>query len=225
MSHTSHFRVPSIGVLLSGGIDSAVLLAEFLRMNRHVVPFYVRTGCIWEDCELHAVREFLAAVATANLAELVLLEMPVRDLYDGHWSLSGQAVPDRDSPDDAVFLPGRNPLLLIKPAIWCRMNGVAQLAIATLANNPFDDARPDFFRSFEAMVRTATGGDVEIIRPFEQYSKQQVVQLGQTLPLELTFSCLAPIDRLHCGRCNKCAERRRAFHQLGADDPTRYASP
>jgi 7-cyano-7-deazaguanine synthase len=40
----------------------------------------------------------------------------------------------------------------------------------------------------------------------------------------LTFSCLAPQGRRHCGRCNKCAERKRAFRQAGIPDPTKYAS-
>ena len=211
------------GVLLSGGVDSAVLVGEFLRGGQRVVPFYVRTGCLWEGCELEAARRFLAAVADANLADLVLFDMPVADLYDGHWSLSGRSVPDQSTPDEAVYLPGRNPLLLLKPALWCRMNGIAQLAIATLANNPFDDARPDFFRSFERMMHDATGGGVAIVRPFEYLAKRSVVELGRDLPLALTFSCLAPVGGLHCGRCNKCAERRAALGQLAAGDPTRYA--
>jgi 7-cyano-7-deazaguanine synthase len=218
-------RLPdtTVGVLLSGGVDSAILVDQLLRSNRPVVPFYVRTGCVWEHSELEAVRRFLDAVKAPNLANLVLLEMPVADLYDGHWSLSGHAVPDQSTPDEAVYLPGRNPLLLIKPALWCRMNGVPELAIATLSNNPFDDARPEFFDSFETMLCEATGGAVAICRPFERLNKQSVVELGRDLPLVLTFSCLAPVEGLHCGRCNKCAERRAALSQLAAGDPTCYA--
>jgi 7-cyano-7-deazaguanine synthase len=200
------------------------MVGQMLRGGRRVVPFYVRTGCLWERCELAAARRFLAAVAEPNLAELVLLDMPVADLYDGHWSVSGRAVPDQSTSDEAVYLPGRNPLLLIKPALWCRMHGVGQLAIATLSNNPFDDARPAFFESFEKMLREATGDSVAIVRPFEHLAKRSVVDLGRDLPLGLTFSCLAPADGLHCGRCNKCAERRAALGQLEAGDPTRYAT-
>jgi 7-cyano-7-deazaguanine synthase len=212
------------GVLLSGGVDSAVLVGKLLQEEQCVVPFYVRTGCLWEGCELKMARRFLAALACPKLADLVLLETPVADLYDRHWSLSGQAVPDESTPDEAVYLPGRNPLLLLKPALWCRMNGVPQLAIATLANNPFDDARPEFFASFEKMLRDATGGSVAIVRPFEHLVKRSVVDLGRDLPLELTFSCLAPVNGLHCGRCNKCAERHKALSQLAEGDPTHYAT-
>jgi 7-cyano-7-deazaguanine synthase len=211
-------------VLLSGGIDSSVLLARTIQEGRRVVPFYVRTGCLWEASELAAVRRFLAAVAADSLAELVLLDMSVADLYDGHWSMSGQSVPDQSTPDEAVYLPGRNPLLLLKPALWCRMKGIRQLAIATLANNPFDDARPEFFRSFEEMLRQSTGDRVEILRPFEHLTKRDVMEHGRELPLALTFSCIAPAGGLHCGQCNKCAERRAAFHQLRTGDPTQYAA-
>ena len=67
---------------------------------------------------------------------LVQLEMPLRDLYGSHWSMTGAQVPDDHTPDEAVFLPGRNPLLLIKPALWCLTHGVGQLALATLAAEP-----------------------------------------------------------------------------------------
>src|SRR5262249_17483023 len=132
---------------------------------------------------------------------------------------------DDRSADDAVFLPGRNPLLLIKPVLWCVMHGVTKLALATLAANPFDDAKPDFFLRFEAMIAQATGREVRIVRPFEMLSKRCVLQLGREMPLKLTFSCLAPVGELHCGRCNKCAERAAAFALLGIADPTRYAEP
>jgi 7-cyano-7-deazaguanine synthase len=49
------------------------------------------------------------------------------------------------------------------------------------------------------------------------------MELGRGLPLELTFSCLRPADQLHCGACNKCAERQAAFQAAGMRDGTRYA--
>jgi 7-cyano-7-deazaguanine synthase len=213
----------STGLLLSGGIDSAVLLDQLVGKGRLVVPFYVKAGCGWEPVELAAVHRFLLAIDGKNVADLVELEMPLDDLYADHWSISGGSVPDDSSPDEAVFMPGRNPLLLIKPALWCQQHGIRQLALATLANNPFDDATPEFFAAFEEMMRQATSSDLEIMHPFSQLRKDRVMELGRHLPLELTFSCLAPIGGLHCGRCNKCAERRRAFLQVKRDDPTRYS--
>jgi 7-cyano-7-deazaguanine synthase len=224
----------SIGLLLSGGLDSAILLHQLLDQGWRVQPFYVRSGCVWQPFELRAVTELLAALATPKLApsglaapklgKLVELDMPVDDLYAGHWSMTGEAVPDNRSPDDAVFLPGRNPLLLMKPALWCVMHGISGIGLATLAANPFDDATPEFFARFEAMIEQATGYPFRVVRPFETLSKRCVMKLGQGMPLELTFSCLAPVGGLHCGQCNKCAERTSAFANAGMSDPTEYAA-
>src|SRR5215212_2935143 len=110
------------GVLLSGGIDSAVLLDQLLGRGWQVVPFYVRTGCIWESSELDAARRFLARsprrAASRACRDLVVLDMRLDDLYGDHWSLSGTGVPDEHTSDEAVYLPGHNPLVLIKPAVW-----------------------------------------------------------------------------------------------------------
>jgi 7-cyano-7-deazaguanine synthase len=54
-------------------------------------------------------------------------------------------------------------------------------------------------------------------------NKQQVMALGRGLPLELTFSCISPVGHLHCGRCNKCAERQAAFREANIEDRTVYA--
>jgi 7-cyano-7-deazaguanine synthase len=219
------FHSRSTGLLLSGGVDSAVLLDQLIRKEKQVVPFYVKTGCAWERVELTAAHRFLLAVNDKNVAELVELQLPLDDLYADHWSISGASVPDDSSPDEAVFIPGRNPLLLIKPVLSCLQRGISQLALATLSNNPFDDATPAFFAAFEEMVRQATGSQLKIVRPFAHLRKDQVMELGRHLPLELTFSCLAPIGGLHCGRCNKCAERRGAFRQIKRRDLTRYFYP
>lgn len=207
---------------MSGGIDSAVLLAHLHENGRAVVPFYIRTNCVWQSEELAAVGQFLAVTKLPNVADLVQLELPLPDLYGHHWSITGRHVPDDHTPDEAVFLPGRNPLLLLKPALWCRSHGIRQLALATLAANPFPDATPTFFDAFELMLREAVGGGVQIIRPFEMLTKSQVLALGRHLPLDLTFSCLRPVAGMHCGHCNKCAERRRGFSTIGLQDRTRY---
>jgi 7-cyano-7-deazaguanine synthase len=52
--------------------------------------------------------------------------------------------------------------------------------------------------------------------------KTEVLRRGRTLPLKHTFSCIQPDDGKHCGACNKCFERRRAFAAAGIEDPTEY---
>ncbi len=216
-------RNTTIGVLASGGLDSAILVGHLLAHGRRVQPFYVRSRLHWEERELTAAKEFLAAVASPRLAELVQFDLPVQDVYDGHWSLTGRGVPDAASPDAAVYLPGRNALLLLKPALWCRLHGIEDLALATLGSSPFDDAAPDFFASYESALVRSVGGPLRLLRPFAELDKRQVMELGRSLPLELTFSCIAPASGLHCGCCNKCAERIAAFRSIDAADPTRYA--
>jgi 7-cyano-7-deazaguanine synthase len=213
-----------VGLLLSGGLDSCILLVRLLDEGHRVQPFYIRSGLVWQREELDAAGRFLKAVAGPRLADLVILDLPLADLYGDHWSTTGDDVPDAVSPDTAVYLPGRNALVLIKAALWCRLHGIDRLALGVLGSNPFGDATPEFFDDFESALRRATGRRVRIVRPFAQLDKRQVMELGRGLPLELTFSCIAPVGGAHCGRCNKCAERHAAFHLIGAHDPTRYAT-
>jgi 7-cyano-7-deazaguanine synthase len=203
-----------------------VLLGALLREGHRVQPFYVRSQLAWEREELCSVRRFLAAVgreAGERLRDLVVLDMPVADLLADHWSVTGREVPAADSPDEAVYLPGRNLLLLTKVAVWCHLHGIARLALGVLGSNPFADASDAFFESFQAVLNRGLGGQLAIVRPFAAMSKREVIELGRGMPLELTFSCIAPRDGLHCGRCNKCAERQEAFRAIRLADPTRYA--
>jgi 7-cyano-7-deazaguanine synthase len=231
----------AIAVLVSGGLDSAVLLRfSFIGSTPHafvderkrptreadVYPLYLRCGLTWEDVELRYLERLLAAIACPTLKPLHILEMPTRDLYDlGHWSVSGQGVPGADTPDEAVFLPGRNVLLLSKAMLWCHLHGVSTLGLAPLGSNPFPDATPEFFHDYAKVVNQSVGGSVRLWLPFAHEHKVHVMQLGQGLdmPWHLTFSCIRPRGDLHCGACNKCAERQNAFRDAGIPDPTRYA--
>jgi len=220
LSHT----VPT-GLLLSGGLDSAILLGWLLKQGQRVQPFYVTTGCTWEVAERDAVERFVDALGRQNMAPLVEFAMPSVDFYGQHWSMTGHEVPDETTTDEAVALPGRNPLLLLKPLLWCGQNGIPRLALGTLACNPFPDATPEFFSQFATALATATGNFVEITTPFVEKSKAELLSLAGDLPLHLTFSCLAPHNGAHCGRCNKCAERHRALQSLAGGDPTTYYYP
>ena len=212
---------PEIGVLLSGGLDSSILIGHLLAQGRLVQPFYIQCGLYWENTELAAARSFLRVLPTTSLRNLVTLALPLDDVYQGHWSITGRDIPNADSPDEAVFLPGRNALLIIKAAIWCQLHGVEQLALAPLASNPFSDASDPFFAHLQSAL-SYTGRRLEILRPFGNLKKTQVMHLGRDLPLELTFSCISPLHGVHCGRCNKCAERKQAFVAAEMTDPTRY---
>ena len=188
--------VDHAAVLMSGGLDSAVLCWELLRDFRRVTPIFVRSGLRWEAIELESLARFLAAVDLPALDPLVVLDEPVADIYGAHWSTTGQGVPAADTEDEAVYLPGRNLLLVVKAAVWCRLRGRQALAL---------------------------GGSLRLIRPFDRLHKHDVIRRGRRLPLHLTFSCIDPVNDQHCGICNKCAERCQGFREAGVADLTRYA--
>jgi 7-cyano-7-deazaguanine synthase len=213
-----------LAVLVSGGVDSAVLLCESVGQHPEVYPLYVRCGLYWEPVELEHLRRFLKTIASHVLKELVILDMPVGDLYASHWSLTGVGVPGADTPDDAVFLPGRNVLLLAKAMLWCHLRGVAAVAMAPLDANPFPDATRAFFAAYQDVVNRAVDGVIRVVQPYRGLSKAEVLHRGRHLPLEQTFSCIRPVDGEHCGTCNKCAERRHAFVAAGLVDRTPYTS-
>lgn len=214
----------TIGVLVSGGLDSSILVGQLLTQGQAVQPLYIRTGVRWQVAEQAALDCYLAAIATPDLAKLVILDLPLADLYENHWSFTGHSVPDARSPDEAVYLPGRNALLLVKAAVWCQLHGIGELAMAPLGTSPFDDASEAFFRDFQAAINHGGPSRVCLSRPFGAMRKLAVMQRGRNLPLQLTFSCIAPVADLHCGACNKCAERKAAFQEAAIPDTTVYAS-
>jgi 7-cyano-7-deazaguanine synthase len=213
-----------VAVLASGGVDSAVLTAEYLRAGQAVQPMYVRFGLLWEAVEEAHLRRFLDTLSGSALRPLVVLDLPVADTYGAHWSLGTDVVPDEGTLDEAVYLPGRNLLLLAKSSIWCALHGYPTIALGTLKGNPFADSSREFFGDVEALVHTAVGHRLEIATPFAELDKAQVLERGRDLALEHTFSCIDPVGDVHCGRCNKCAERRRAFAAVSIDDATSYAT-
>jgi 7-cyano-7-deazaguanine synthase len=212
------------GLLLSGGLDSSILLGHLLHQGRRVRPFYVQSQLIWQRAELRAVRRLVRALSDPRLDDLVVLELPLADLYHGHWAVTGDHPPAADSPDEAMYLPGRNVLLSVKAALWCQIHGIGELALAVLGSSPFSDAKAGFFQQFQAVLNAAGPAEIRLLSPFVDLDKRAVMDLGRDLPLGLTFSCIAPRNSQHCGACNKCAERQKAFRLIGMEDPTRYAA-
>jgi 7-cyano-7-deazaguanine synthase len=212
-------------VLLSAGLDSAVLAASELRTAR-VHPIYVSAGLAWEGEEQRALDRLLAAAPFAGrVAPAVRLAFSVDDVYPAsHWALRGEP-PAFDTPDEEVYLTGRNVVLLSKAAIYCAQQRIGRIAIGPLAGNPFPDATPEFFAAMAHAISLGLAHTIEIAAPFAALHKADVIRLGLELgvALELTVSCMNPRDGLHCGRCSKCRERRDAFAEAGVADPTRYA--
>jgi 7-cyano-7-deazaguanine synthase len=216
----------SSAVLLSAGLDSAVLAALELRTAR-VEPIYVSAGLAWEAEELRALERLLRGAPFAGrIAPLVRLAFSVEDLYpSSHWALRGDP-PGFDTPDEDVYLTGRNVVLLSKAAIYCAQARISRIALGPLAGNPFPDATPEFFSAMARALSLGLAHHIEVATPLASLHKADVVRLGVELgvPLELTLSCMNPRRGLHCGQCSKCRERHDAFAEAAVSDPTAYAS-
>jgi 7-cyano-7-deazaguanine synthase len=213
----------AVAVLTSGGLDSAILCVDLLGDFRPVIPIYVRSDLLWENAEMASLIRFLKAVKADGISDLVVLDEPIADVYGSHWSTGAASVPGAESADEAVYLPGRNILLTVKAAIWCRLRHVDALALGSLGSNPFPDSTPEFFQSMQDLLNQALEGHLTLVRRFDRLEKTDVILRGKHLPLHLTFSCIDPIDGVHCGLCNKCAERKRGFRSAGIADLTTYA--
>jgi 7-cyano-7-deazaguanine synthase len=223
MSGTSE----AVAVLCSGGLDSVVLVAHEAQAG-DVQPIYVSVGLAWEPAE-RAVLSRLAGtpVFGARVRPLAVLDMTMRDVYPAsHWAMRGTP-PAYDTPDEDVYLAGRNVVLLSKAAVYCAGVGIHRVAIGPLAGNPFPDATPAFFKAMSSALSLGLDHGINVVAPFAALHKADVVRLGVTLglPLELSLSCMNPHGGVHCGLCSKCRERRDAFDEAGVPDPTEYAAP
>ena len=211
-------------MLLSGGLDSAVLAAD--EAQTHTVhPVYVAAGLAWEQGELAIVERLLGAPPLAGrAAPLVRLECSMRDVYaPSHWALTGHP-PAYDTPDEDVYLHGRNVTLLSKAAVYGATRHISRIVLAPLAGNPFPDATPQFLTAFNTALSLGLDAPIRIASPFSAMHKADVVKRGAQLgvPFALTLSCMNPVGMEHCGLCSKCRERRDAFADAGIKDPTIY---
>ena len=213
-------------VLFSGGLDSAVLLALELREHGSAQPVHVRSGLAWETAEAATIARLLSAPPFAGRAfPLRTLAVDMRDVYPAsHWAVRGQP-PAYDTPDEDVYLVGRNITLVTKTAVLCASLGISRIALGPLAGNPFPDARPEFFKAMAKALSLGLDHRIEIAAPLSRLHKDRVIKLGLELgvPLEDTLSCMNPVNQRHCGQCSKCRERVDAFREAGVRDPTVYA--
>ena len=218
-------------VLLSGGLDSAVLLASEA-VRGAVLPLYVEVGLAWEPAERQMLALLLAAPAfQRNVGTLETLAFDMRDVYPPtHWAITGTP-PAYDTPDEDVYLAGRNLVLLTKAGVVAARRHASRIALGPLAGNPFPDATPEFFAAMARALSLGLASDIDVATPFAALHKEDVIRLGASLgvPLELTLSCMNPVESAggqapwHCGLCSKCRERRDGFAAAGVADLTMYA--
>jgi 7-cyano-7-deazaguanine synthase len=190
----------------------------------------VSVGLAWEACELKAAEQFLDR-AHLDAAPLARLTVDMTDVYSpSHWARTGHA-PAYDTPDEDVYLAGRNIVLLGKAGVFAAARKASRLVIGTLDHNPFPDATPGFRAAMAQALSLGLAHAIEIAAPFASVEKAAVIRRGAALglPLEFTLSCMNPppsadgAPARHCGLCSKCRERHNAYLDAKIADPTDYA--
>jgi 7-cyano-7-deazaguanine synthase len=220
-------------VLLSGGLDSAVLLAEEA-VGGDVQPIYIGAGLAWEPAERAMVDALLRSdPLRGRVRAVVTLSLDMRDVYAAtHWAVTGTP-PAYHTPDEDVYLPGRNIVLLAKAGVYCAGAGLDRLVLGTLGHNPFPDATPEFRLTMARALSLGLAHDLRVDAPYADKSKAEIIRRGADLgvPWELTLSCMSPVIDIagaalpkHCGTCSKCRERHDAFVDARISDPTEYDS-
>ncbi len=222
-------------ILLSGGLDSATLLAIARRDGYESFALTFRYG------QRHG-HETDAAGRLAEqfgVSEHWVSEIDTRLLRGS--ALTGQTdVPqDRtleqiESGIPTTYVPARNTVFLAFALAWAETLGAADIFIGVNAvdYSGYPDCRPRFIDAFQSLIAVATKAGVEgsgaptIRAPLLDLTKAQIIELGVGLGVDysLTHSCYAPNEAgAACGRCDACLLRRKGFDQAGIADPTTYA--
>ncbi len=217
-------------VLLSGGLDSATVLAEAVQAGYacHALSFDYGQR---HRCELEA-----AGRVAASLGARVHRVFPLDLTVFGGSALTDAAidVPETVPGDDipVTYVPARNTVFLSVALAWAESLDARHLFIGVNAvdYSGYPDCRPPFIRAFEQLANLGTRAGVEG-RPFQvhapliELTKADIVARGTKLGVDYaqTVSCYQPdSDGRACGRCHSCQLRRDGFAAAGLPDPTRY---
>jgi 7-cyano-7-deazaguanine synthase len=222
-------------VLLSGGLDSATVLAIARRDGFAAYALSFRYG------QRHAVElEAAARVARAlGAVEHRVVPVELAPLTAGGSALTdrGLEVP-KDRPVENMgtdvpitYVPARNALFLCYALAWAEALGARDLyaGMNALDYSGYPDCRPEFLAAFETMARLGTragtlGVEWKVHAPLIAMSKAEIIRTGVALGVDygLTHSCYDPVATRACGRCDSCVLRRRGFAEAGVPDPTSY---
>lgn len=216
-------------VLLSGGLDSATVLAQA------IADGYACYSMSFDYGQRHRA-ELQAAERVAR--QLGVIEHKVIGLNLN--GMGGSALTDADIevpvvPSEGIpvtYVPARNTVFLSLALGWAEVLGAHDIFIGVNAvdYSGYPDCRPEFVAAFEQTANLATREGVEgrgfrIRAPLQYLSKAQIVEMGmrQGVDYGLTVSCYqADDDGRACGRCDSCRLRAAGFAAAGVADPTRY---
>lgn len=217
-------------ILLSGGLDSATVLAIAREAG------YACHALSLDYGQRHNAELAAAARVAKSLGavEHRVLKLGLSDI--GGSALTDAAIAVPESPTAGIpvtYVPARNTVMLALALAWAEVLGSRDLFIGVNAvdYSGYPDCRPEFIAAFEQMANLATRAGVEGARlrvhaPLQHLSKARIVQRGRELGVDYaqTVSCYqADADGLACGRCDACRLRREGFRAAGIPDPTRYA--
>ena len=222
-------------VLLSGGLDSATVLAYARREGFVPLAMTFRYGQR-HSVEIDASRRVAAA---GGVSQHVVVDIDLRQ-WGGSALTAELPVPkdrDMDLPGSEIpvtYVPARNTIFLSFALAWAEVNDVQDIFVGVnaLDYSGYPDCRPAYIAAFEAMANLATRAGVEGTRrlrihaPLQHYTKTQIIALGLSLGVDysLTISCYDPSQNgISCGRCDACQLRLRGFASVGTPDPVRYA--
>jgi len=231
-------RPPLAVCLVSGGMDSAVALAEARAAGFAAHALTVRYGQR-HACELDAAgRVARAGGAVEHRVAAVELEVLAASALTG----AGTVPKDRDEGAigagvPATYVPARNTVLLALALAWAETLGARDLflGVNALDYSGYPDCRPEFLRAFEALAGVATAAGTEqgarfrVHAPLLALSKREIVLRAEALGVDLglTHTCYDPLERagrwLACGRCDACLLRLKGFREAGRRDPVPYA--
>ncbi|MBW8307020.1 MAG: 7-cyano-7-deazaguanine synthase QueC [Thiobacillus sp.] len=217
-------------VLLSGGLDSATVLAIARETG------YACHALSLDYGQRHNAELAAAARVAASLGavEHRVLKLGLSDIGGSALTDASIAVPESPTAGIPVtYVPARNTVMLALALAWAEVLGSRDIFIGVNAvdYSGYPDCRPEFIAAFEEMANLATRAGVEGARlrvhaPLQHLSKAQIIQRGRELGVDYaqTVSCYqADTGGLACGRCDACRLRREGFLAAGVPDPTRYA--
>lgn len=222
--------VPHAVVLLSGGLDSATVLAsaraEGFACHTLAVSYGQR-----HSAELAAARRVAAMLGAVEHRQM---HVDLAGIGGSALTDAAIAVPDAGGAGIPVtYVPARNTLLLALALGWAEVLGAQDLFVGVNAvdYSGYPDCRPEFVQAFEALANLATRAGVEgkrfrIHAPLQQLTKAQIILLGTGLGVDYaqTVSCYQATEAGEaCGRCDSCRLRREGFVAAGIADSTRYA--
>jgi 7-cyano-7-deazaguanine synthase len=221
-------------VLLSGGLDSATVLALARAAGCEAHTLSVDYGQR-HRAELVAAERVATALGAAShrVVRLDLASFGGSALTDSALAVPCQRDPQTIASEiPLTYVPARNTVLLAVALAYAETLAARELHIGINAvdYSGYPDCRPEFVIAFEALANLATraavqGERMRVIAPLERWSKARIIQHGVALGVDyaLTVSCYqADATGAACGACDACYLRRCGFAEAGLADPTRY---